>query len=61
MKKNAKTAKLALKPETVRALDQAEIADVRGAMGYVTGGWVCEKTSRGLSCWGPCATWMPTC
>ena len=50
-----KTKKLSLQTETVRALADAELRATKGAMANVTDGWVCEKLSRGLSCWGPCA------
>jgi hypothetical protein len=56
-----KNRTLSLRTETLRSLDQVELLHTRGALAAVTDGYVCEQTSRGISCWGPCATWIPTC
>jgi len=64
MTKKTKTSarKLSIRTETVRALDHVDLTRVAGQLAAEpSDGYVCETLSRGLSCWGPCATWIPTC
>jgi hypothetical protein len=52
------THKLAIRTETLRALDRSDLARAGGAMKNASDGWVCETLSHGLSCWGACSTRM---
>ena len=55
MKKNGKIKKIALKTETVRALEASQLARAGGAA-KPSDGLVCETISHGLSCGGVCST-----
>lgn len=55
MKKNVKTSKLALRPETVRALANRDLARAGGALAP-SENWVCGDISHTISCWGACST-----